>query len=866
MATRKKQQFLDVDGRQVEVTNLDKVLFPNDGFTKSDLIDYYLRISPWVLPYIKDRPMSMHPYPDGIGPGKAFWQKDVPEWAPEWLQTFRYEAIEDKKMLRWGLINDLPSLVWVANHASIELHPWTSRYDQPEYPDWALFDLDPSEPAGFEECRQLARLIKVALDRLELRSYLKTTGQRGLQIYVPIIRRHKYAVVREWVHTIGELIRRVRPDIVTDQWDTKRRAGKVRIDYTQMVIGKTLVAPYAVRPRDGAPVSTPLRWDELDDPDLRADRWTIRTIFDRLDQAGDVWHGALDFDQELPSLEDMPISAEAAGASAEAEGRAGGRSAASKAEAKQPEPAAKLAEYNKKRDFSKTQEPPGRVVEAGPALRFCVQKHAATRLHYDFRLEKDGVLLSWAVPKGPSLEPADKRMAVHVEDHPVEYLEFEGTIPKGEYGGGTVMLWDLGTYEELPGSKGNEIKFILHGQKLGGEFVLVHTGSEKQWLLIKKRDEFAGRPVDDDHSVKSGRTMEEIAEGKEALWFSDLPAEAAEVDLANAPEAPMPRSIEPMMASLAEEPFSNPKWLFEVKWDGIRAITFVTKDGVRLMSRRGNDCTAQYPELAHIRHELHATDCILDGEIVAYDDTGIPNFHLLQQRMNLQRASDIERAQRQIPVGMQVFDLLYLDGRDLRKLPLVQRKALLQRILEPKGFLFYSEHVDGEGEAFYKAIVAKGLEGMVAKEKDCPYATGKRSKTWLKVKATKEMDCVIGGWTEGEGSRKALGSVVLGLYQPDGKLCFVCNAGSGFDQRTLERTLDLLRPIEIPKHPFARKPEPPERYHWVEPRYVCRIKYSNFTPEGFVRHPVFQGLREDKPPEDCLLENELPSAALPAPA
>jgi bifunctional non-homologous end joining protein LigD len=525
----------------------------------------------------------------------------------------------------------------------------------------------------------------------------------------------------------------------------------------------------------------------------------------------------------------------------------------------------KLAEYNKKRDFSKTAEPPGRVEET-ELRRFCVQKHAASRLHYDFRLEKDGVLLSWAVPKGPSLHPSDKRMAVHVEDHPVEYLEFEGTIPEGEYGGGTVMLWDLGTWEEKPESKGNELKFFLRGSKLNGEFVLVRTGTEKQWLLIKKRDEFAEQPVDDDRSVKTGRTMDEIAAGKGAVWFSDLPADAAEIDFDKAIEAPMPGAIEPMMATLAEGPFSHPDWLFEIKWDGIRAIAYVTSEGVRLMTRRGNDCTAQYPELANIRRELDARECIVDGEIVAYDDQGIPNFHILQQRMNLQRSADIQRAQAEIPVGLELFDLLYLDGRDVRKLPLAQRKALLRRIVQPKGFVFYSDHVEGEGKAFYQAAVERDLEGLVAKEKNSPYLAGKRSKHWLKLKATKEMDCVIGGWTEGQGARKAMGSVVLGLYQPGGRLCFVCNAGSGFDQRTIDHTLELLGPTEIPKHPFARKPEPPERYHWVEPRYVCQIKYSNFTPEGFVRHPVFLALRPDKAPNDCLLENELPSHGVAPPA
>src|SRR5581483_10989252 len=392
-----------------------------------------------------------------------------------------------------------------------ELHPWSSRFDRPEYPDWALFDLDPSEPAGFEECRVIAGLIKVALDRLGLRAYAKTTGQRGLQIYVPIVREYRYDVVREWVHHIAAMIQSVRPDIVTDEWDTRRRAGKVRIDYTQMVLGKTLVAPYAVRPRDGAPVSAPLAWEELDDPDLQPDGWNIRTIFDRLADKGDLFAGALQFDQRLPNL-----------------GQALGSSAASSAPRADGE-TAKLAEYNRKRDFRVTSEPSGRILERarGDPARFCVQKHRASHLHYDFRLEKDGVLLSWAIPKGPSLDPSEKRL-------------------------------------------------VLHGRKLQGEFALVKTGGgDKQWLLIKKRDEAAGRPVDDDHSVKSGRTLDEIAAGQGAVWFSDLPAESAQIDLDQAPPAPMPRSLEPMMATLIEQPFSNPQWLFELKFDGIRALAFV---------------------------------------------------------------------------------------------------------------------------------------------------------------------------------------------------------------------------------------------------------------------------------------------------
>ncbi|MBV8087699.1 MAG: non-homologous end-joining DNA ligase [Chloroflexi bacterium] len=349
------------------------------------------------------------------------------------------------------------------------------------------------------------------------------------------------------------------------------------------------------------------------------------------------------------------------------------------------------------------------------------------------------------------------------------------------------------------------------------------------------------------------------------MWFRDLPAAAAELDLSAAPEAPMPRSLEPMMAERHDQPFDRDDWLFEVKWDGIRALSFVEDGNVRLQTRRGNDCTAQYPELQHIPWELGARQAIVDGEIVAYVERGVPSFHLLQQRMNLQHETDIKRAQAEIPVGYQVFDLLYLDGRDLRKLPLVQRKALLKRIVQPKGFVLYSEHVEGQGKAFYDAVVAQGLEGVVAKRCSSPYQAGRRTKDWLKLKTTNELDCVIGGWTEGSGNRaKSLGSLALGLYR-DRKLVYVTNAGSGFDERTLAQVCSLLEPIAMDKRPFATRPDAPGMYHWVEPKYVCTIKYSNWTPDGHLRHPVFLGIRPDKAPEDCTWDSELP-AGFAAPA
>ncbi|MDE3075489.1 MAG: non-homologous end-joining DNA ligase, partial [Chloroflexota bacterium] len=516
----------------------------------------------------------------------------------------------------------------------------------------------------------------------------------------------------------------------------------------------------------------------------------------------------------------------------------------------------KLATYRKKRRFDVTSEPAGSVEPAGTneRLRFCVQKHAASRLHYDFRVEMDGVLRSWAVPKGPTLDPREKRLAMQVEDHPVEYLEFEGTIPKGEYGGGTVMLWDLGTYEQRADSREGDFKLILRGQKLAGEFALVRMkDKQKEWLLIKKTDQAAGRPVDDDHSVKSGRTMEQIATSDEAVWLSDLPAASAELDRTAMPEVPMPASIEPMLATAIDKPFSDGGWLFEPKWDGIRCIAFVEDSTVRLMSRRGRNITFQYPELQGMRSGIEAKQAVLDGEIVAYDDQGLPSFHVLQQRMNLDNRYEIERMQQQVPVAYQVFDLLYVDGRDIRALPLVQRKALLQRAVKPHHFIFYSGHVEEHGEAFFRAAERQGLEGIVAKLKSSPYSSGKRTRWWLKLKTVETIDCVIGGWTDGSGAREALGALALGLYRPDGKLQYVTNCGSGFDQRTLRELLDSLEPIEASERPFVNPPDPPGRYHWVEPRCVCEVKYSNWTPDGHLRHPVFLHLRPDKAPEDCIL-------------
>ena len=504
-----------------------------------------------------------------------------------------------------------------------------------------------------------------------------------------------------------------------------------------------------------------------------------------------------------------------------------------------------LAEYQRKRDFAKTPEPRGTPQPTGHT-RFVVQKHWATRLHYDFRLEMEGVLVSWAIPKGPTLNPAEKRLAAHVEDHPVDYFDFEGLIPKGEYGGGTVMVWDWGTYELEEGSpseamRKGEVKFRLHGERLGGRFALVRTRSDKDWLLIKKRDEAADPAFDVDRfttSVKTGRSKEEIEQGRDAVWSSRREAgQGGKIDLAQAEKGPMPLSLDPMRANLVDAPFDDDHWLFEVKWDGIRLISFVRDGHASLQTRRGRAVDAEYPELMGLPDLLSAKEAVLDGEIVALDAEGRPSFQLLQNRAH-------ERSTLQYVV----FDIVYADGLRLFKVPLEDRKRLLQDSLRESPLVRYSEHVVGQGRAFYRAARDKHLEGIVAKLRASPYLPGVPSSSWLKIKAVLEQEVVIGGFTAPRKSRRHFGALLLGVYD-DGQLVYTGHVGGGFDEQTLAEVARRLQPLRGPQSPFSGKPpKTNEKPTWVKPRLVAEVKFTEWTKDGLMRQPVFLGLRDDVDP------------------
>jgi bifunctional non-homologous end joining protein LigD len=499
-----------------------------------------------------------------------------------------------------------------------------------------------------------------------------------------------------------------------------------------------------------------------------------------------------------------------------------------------------LEEYRRKRVFSRTPEPPAEV-HAGEGNRFFIQRHSARRLHYDLRLEMDGVLKSWALPNGPTLDPEQKRLAVLVEDHPLDYGSFEGTIPAGNYGAGKVILWDRGTYEILGEKtraqqwKAGDLKVRFHGQKLLGDFALVRTNRSggKDWLLIKKKD-FAVRagwsPEDDIRSVLQGPTDLSAMEG--------------------AVKAAMPSKIEPMLATLAPINAipSGSAWLFEVKWDGYRAICFIKDGKVRMVSRRGNVMDKQFPEVAEaLGKSIRAESAVLDGEIVALDENGVPSFQLLQNLTGIHKSA---KGGKPHALNFYAFDLLYLDGYDLRDAALIDRRQMLQSIVLPDLVVRHSDYFADKGRELLDAVREQGMEGILAKRGSSRYES-RRSSEWMKFKVTSQQDFVICGYILGE--RELFGSLVLGYYK-DRKLVYAGNVGSGFTQASLKSVYEAIKPLIIRKPVLDDVPKEIGEVTWVKPELVCVVKFSSWTDDERLRAPVFQGLRADASPKDTVRE------------
>jgi bifunctional non-homologous end joining protein LigD len=841
------------DGHRLKLSNLDKVFWPEEGYTKGDLLTYYFNVADRILPYLKDRPLTMKRMPNGAF-GQFFYEKNAPPNTPKWMGGCSVEATGDggrwgspkprdpeqqrssrqnapnKQFIQYLMVDDVASLLFVANMGCIEFHPLHSRCGQVETPDYLFFDLDPFD-VSFETVLQVALMCKVVCDQFGLRSYPKTSGATGIQIYVPIHPDHTYSQVRDFVGRAGHMIRKVDPGRVTMEWEVRKRGGHVFIDHNMNRQGANIAAVYSVRPESGAPVSTPLTWKEVEGGKVKPQDFTITTIWKRLaKQADDPFLPVLRANQDLgPALEalgvppeeqisdteswviPMPPTDDPQRAAEKEPARPSSKSADAIARSKDP----KLGQYLSMRDPSATPEPmTGEPTPEGNS--FVIQRHDATRLHYDLRLERDGVLVSWAVPKGLPLTKGVRHLAVHTEDHPMEYGGFEGTIPKGHYGAGDVKIWDRGTYDLVEWTD-KKVSFRLHGERHHGEWHLIKTKGDDWLVLMASRSEEEPLPL-------------------------------------------APETWTPMLAAGGYEPFTRDEWWFEPKLDGVRALLYIQGEDVKLVSRRGRDQTRSYPELRRVYRNVKATNAVLDGEIVATDETGRTSFELLQQRMNLAGDTDIERARKKIPVEMVAFDLLWLDGEPLIDRPLSERRERLEEVVhEGKGLrLMYT--VPTDGVRFFGIAEQHGLEGIVGKRAASRYVPGRRSDDWRKIKILSTQDCVVLGCTPGERGRSgSFGALLLGAYK-DGRLTWIGQVGTGFTDRMLKQVMEALEPLAI-DHPPIDDPglRKVKGARWVRAELVCEVEYLQMTNVGKLRAPSFKGLRPDKLPEDCVLERPAPT-------
>ena len=774
--------IVTVGKRKIELSNLKKVLFPSDEIVKAELIEYYLKIAPTILRYIKGRPLTLVRWPDGVD-HQTFFQKNRPEWAPQWLEHVELGNKDDK--VDYVIATEEASLVWLANLACIELHQMHCRSPHFDKPDYIVWDLDPPEKYPFTQIVELAFELREFVEKFGYHTFVKTTGGKGVHIVAPIEPKWPFDIAKEAAMLIAKAFIEKHSSTTTLHIKKELRKGKVLIDIYRNSTYQTIVSPYSVRGRGNAPVSMPLTWERLEPVEDPAE-FNLRNAADLLLEEGDPWETIGSYAVKLHTQQPKV-----------------NKPSAKSSPAKNNDA---LSDYARKRAFDKTPEP-GPEVFAGENNAFVVHRHHATRLHYDVRLERDGTLKCWAVPKGLPPRPGIKRMAVQTEDHPVKYLDFEGTIPKGEYGGGDMWIFARGRYE-ITKEKKDGFYFRLQSREWNDEYRMIHTKG-KDWLCQR----LVPPQID---------------------WLRD--------------------PIEPMLAQSRDKPFDSPDYLYEVKWDGIRAMVSLDEGNITIRSRAQRDITNLFPELLIPDQAFRAACGLFDVEIVCLNAQGQPVFEDVLHRLQHRNEASVARARASHPAVCYVFDCLYVDGRPIVNESLARRRAwMVDSIKVPNPAYRPSETID-DGPGLYKAAAAHGLEGIMAKERNSIYMPGKRTSHWFKIKTRNTIDCVIIGYTKGKGERETtFGALQLGLYRGK-QLVYVGKVGTGFNERAAKTILAELQKAKRGERLIKEKPIDDAVTVWLEPQLVCEVQYASRVSTGNLREPVFVRLRPDKSPEDCVID------------
>ena len=748
----------------MKLTNPDKVLYPASGTTKAEVFDYYINIAGVMIPHIAGRAATRKRWPNGVDEA-SFFEKQLASSAPDWLN--RASITHRSGTTTYPIIDTVEGLAWIAQQAALEVHVPQWRFvpggrsgaaEDAVVPGPAtrlVFDLDPGEGVKMKQLCEVAQAVRELMGDIGLTTYPLTSGSKGLHLYAPLeepVSSHGAVVLAK---RVAQQLEQAMPKLVTATMTKSLRTGKVFLDWSQNNGSKTTIAPYSLRGREHPTVAAPRTWDEIADPKLRHLRFD--EVLERVEKNGDLL-AELD---ELVPVEDQ------------------------------------LTKYRSMRDASKTPEPvPKKAPKAGKNDLFVIQEHHARRLHYDLRLERDGVLASWAVPKNLPDTPAVNHLAVHTEDHPLEYLAFHGTIPKGEYGAGQMIVWDTGTYETEKFDD-HEVIVTLHGNKIDGRYALIQTDG-KNWLAHRMKEQ----------------------------------------------KRPQAGDLAPMLATEGSvERLKATQWSFEGKWDGYRVLVDANRGKLNLRSRRGRDVTGEYPQFESLAADLADHHVILDGEAVALDASGVPSFSEMQNRARSTR------------VEYWAFDILHLDGRSLVRAKYSDRRRLLEALAEGGG-LIVPDQLPGDGPAAMEYARKHRWEGVIAKKRDSTYQPGRRSSSWIKDKIWTTQEAVIGGWRQGEGGRSSgIGALMLGIPE-DGGLHFAGRVGTGFTEKELAKLKDILKPLETDKSPFnTRLPtQDAKGVTFVRPELVGEVRYSERTSDGRLRQPSWRGLRPDKEPEEVVWE------------